>query len=682
VHTFVPGLPLTFLEYNLVAGDSLAGIGTLDEVSDMLDLDQTSLGMFAGGDSVMKQVRDDLSKLGDVADADAEHVQAARETREEINSRLAQVHARFDILAASRIDDELDAEVVADTDVEDVKAMNEYKQARETLEVTDPLHFPVAFPEVFDQERPGFDVIVGNPPWEKAKVEEHEFWARKFPGLRGLSSTQREARISELRVERPDLLAELTREQEVEQHRSELLTSGPFPGMGKGDPDMYKAFCWRFWHLVHEGGSVGAVLPRAAFIGPGTQKFRIKILNNGIVRDATFLSNKREWVFENVDPRYTIALFSFKRGGQEVDRVVSLRGPYADAESYERGVARQAPVFPAAEAKGWAGSATFPLLPADPAAVEVFEQMSKHPRLDQDEPGEWRIRPYRELDAANDKQKDDGTRLMHFTENPPDDYWPVYGGASFNLWTPDTGEYYAWADPAVMTEHLQDKRERSYQYAGSRSAFAEMDEEWVNDPETLDCYRPRIAFRDVTNRTNSRTLITNLIPGDRFMIHTAPYILWPRGNASDQAYLLGLLSSIPLDWYSRRFVETHVTYGILESLTVPRTADANPCRRRVIDLAGRLSAVDDHFSDWADAVGVEYGPLDEDTKQQMIYELDALVAHLYGLTREHVEVVFETFHRGWDYEERLAAVLEYYDSWAERLGPEHTHLTETAETDD
>jgi len=101
-----------------------------------------------------------------------------------------------------------------------------------------------------------------------------------------------------------------------------------------------------------------------------------------------------------------------------------------------------------------------------------------------------------------------------------------------------------------------------------------------------------------------------------------------------------------------------------------------------VELSGRLAAVDDRYAEWADAVGVEYGPLGEDTKQQMIYELDAVVAHLYGLTREHVEVIFETFHDGWDYEERLAAVLEHYDSWADRLGPEHTHQTETAETDD
>ena len=35
------------------------------------------------------------------------------------------------------------------------------------------LHFPIAFPEVFLRKRPGFDVIIGNPPWQEATVEEH-----------------------------------------------------------------------------------------------------------------------------------------------------------------------------------------------------------------------------------------------------------------------------------------------------------------------------------------------------------------------------------------------------------------------------------------------------------------------------------------------------------------------------
>ena len=86
--------------------------------------------------------------------------------------------------------------------------------------------------------------------------------------------------------------------------------------------------------------------------------------------------------------------------------------------------------------------------------------------------------------------------------------------------------------------------------------------------------------------------------------------------------------------------------------------------------------VDNRYAEWADAVGVDYGPLNEDTKQDKIYELDAVVAHLYGLSREHVEVIFETFHTGWDYEGRLDRVLDYYASWADKLDLDHANREE------
>jgi hypothetical protein len=51
----------------------------------------------------------------------------------------------------------------------------------------------------------------------------------------------------------------------------------------------------------------------------------------------------------------------------------------------------------------------------------------------------------------------------------------------------------------------------------------------------------------------------------------------------------------------------------------------------------------------------------------MIFELDAVVAHLYGLTEAHLVHIFETFHEGWDYRPRLEAVLRHYHEWARRL---------------
>lgn len=166
---------------------------------------------------------------------------------------------------------------------------------------------------------------------------------------------------------------------------------------------------------------------------------------------------------------------------------------------------------------------------------------------------------------------------------------------------------------------------------------------------------------------DQRTAISALVPPNVALTGKAPYFVWPRGGEEDEAYLLGVLCSIPLDWYARRFVETGLNYHILNSLPIPRPGPTDPLRQRAVELAGQPAAIDDRYADWADAVGVDYGPLDGDDKQAKIHELDAVVAHLYGLNRDHLEVVFETFHDNWNHEPRMEAVLEHYDEWATKL---------------
>ena len=146
---------------------------------------------------------------------------------------------------------------------------------RKSFGALSAFHFPIAFPEVFLRDRPGFDVILGNPPWDKALVEEHEFWARHSPGLRGMSQREREKRYKELRESRPDLAEQLDAEIQTARALRQALLRGPFPGMGSGHPDLYKAFCWRFWFLAaKERGRIGVVLPRSVLAAKGSEEFR------------------------------------------------------------------------------------------------------------------------------------------------------------------------------------------------------------------------------------------------------------------------------------------------------------------------------------------------------------------------------------------------------------------------
>ena len=85
-------------------------------------------------------------------------------------------------------------------------------------------------------------------------------------------------------------------------------------------------------------------------------------------------------------------------------------------------------------------------------------------------------------------------------------------------------------------------------------------------------------------------------------------------------------------------------------------------RRKLIENSGRMAAVDGRYVDWAKEVGVKVGSVKtESEKDSLIAENDALVGHMYGLTRAQFEQVFKTFLRGWDYAPRLEKVLSFYD---------------------
>src|SRR3989338_8233504 len=101
---------------------------------------------------------------------------------------------------------------------------------------------------------------------------------------------------------RPDLVEAFDKERETTDRLREVLLSGPFPGMGSGHPDLYNAFCWRFWSLAASaGGRIGVVLPRAVFAAKGSEEFRLKALLSARHVDVTMLTNTRGWVFDEAE---------------------------------------------------------------------------------------------------------------------------------------------------------------------------------------------------------------------------------------------------------------------------------------------------------------------------------------------------------------------------------------------
>jgi hypothetical protein len=657
IHTFVPGLPLSLLDHNLVHGNSLVGIATLGELRDFLESDSTPL-FPVDASHLLGDAREHLARLARIADANLADLKRAREALRKARAATQPAEGLCDLVTHARIEGaELAIKI---EDWGDTKhglfQAAKVSAARDALEGLKPFHFPIAFPEVFLRARPGFDVIVGNPPWDKTQVEEHGFWSRHVPGLMGVTQGEREKIYSQLRKSRPDLVRAFDAERAASDAMRRALMTGPFPGMGDSHPDLYKAFCWRFWNLVAEGGGrIGIVLPRSALAAKGSTEFRRELFEHGDQIDITTLLNTKGWVFDEAEPRYTVGLVAFEKR-ESKDPPVMLRGPYSSLDRYHGGLLKAPAVFYGREIAKWTETAALPLLPTEEGSA-AFAQLRKSPPVDLVVRGSWSVRP-----VQGDLNSTGGKKHMTF-EDEKRGRWPVYKGSSFNIWEPSTGDIYAWIEPLEAKRVLAEKRLRGAKQGSGYGAFPKP---WLKDPRTLPCLHARVAFRRICRATDSRTMIAALVPPEVVLVDTAPFLLWPTGNERDHAFLLGVLSSIPLDWYARRFVETHMDFHVFNPLPVPRPSATDKRADRAVLLASRLASPDDRFNTWAKAVGVACGPLEANEKADMIHELDAVVAHLYGLSERHLIHIFETFHEGWDYEERLRATLKHFASWKGR----------------
>ena len=218
-----------------------------------------------------------------------------------------------------------------------------------TIKRLKPVHFPASFPEVFTRDTPGFDCLIGNPPWEKVVVDREVWWGMHLPGVRSLPVARRRSRIDTLEASRPDLSEQFLHEQENAKALKQILRS-TFPRLGSGQTDLHKAFAWANWALCRQGGTIGIVLPRTAVADAGMAKWRREIiagggggegessylsgdahqpqgvgvrkrpqlLHSGSGRDHPLITvatclNTKQWVFDGVHGRYTVTLVAVRK---------------------------------------------------------------------------------------------------------------------------------------------------------------------------------------------------------------------------------------------------------------------------------------------------------------------------------------------------------------------------------
>lgn len=631
LHAFVPGLPLSFLGHSLREGNSLVGVAG-PEINAFVEGGAMLFGSVLT--AALGAALEDARAIGTIPDLELSDVEESKTRQRRLEEETHGLRQLLDLYVAScKPGMPAREDIVLHPDAARLISGAVPKEwGSATITASDfcreqrALHWQLAFPEVFVRERPGFDAILANPPWEEVTVEQLGFYTRYLPGIKSeASQTEQERRIYAYTERHPEVKERYVAECEtadelrmVLRHHYHLTQSG--------DPDLYKAFAERFLNLCRPGGALGVVLPRSAFAADGTAPFRAALFGSSQRVTLDFLLNKGRWVFD-MEPRYTVCLLVGEIGAGSPETVVSTAGPIDNRLAFT-GVDEERVEWTVAELAALSDGLEVPLIPSH-AAAALFHRMCTSAPPFRSADGGFRMLPWRELDMTNDRK----SGLLKETGEG----WPVYSGDSFDIYNPDRGAHKFVLNEKEGISHLQAKRQNSGLW--KRNFLPTV----LKDPKTLPQYGARILFRDVTRSTDSRTVRACVVPPRVFATNKAPSLLFPKGDQADEAYVVGVMCSVPFDWTARRRVETNLNFFILAALPFPRPDRDDPKRRRIVELSGRLACPDDRFGPFAQAIGVEYGPVDADTRRGLVAEIDALVAHLYELTRDDLEVIFQDF---------------------------------------
>ena len=193
------------------------------------------------------------------------------------------------------------------------------------------LHWHLAFPQVFrvtgrdklvDDSQTGwsggFDLVLGNPPWEMPEVDDREFFALRVPQIASEPSAQRRRAMIQALATGDQVLYQAWQAylRRYEGERAFFASSGRYPAAGSGRLNYYKMFLESAWHAVSTTGRLGMVVPSGLTTNAYERPLWHSLVKPGHVVSVIDFENKND-LFPGVDGRMKFSLLSLSRTVQD-----------------------------------------------------------------------------------------------------------------------------------------------------------------------------------------------------------------------------------------------------------------------------------------------------------------------------------------------------------------------------
>jgi hypothetical protein len=552
-------------------------------------------------------------------------------------------------------------------------------------------HWPLEFPDVFGNGTGGgFSATVGNPPWDVVEPQSLEFYSEFDVTFRSLDRMAATKRIKELHAQIPNLDEKWAGYTALYSEASAWFKEpAAYQALTKGKIDLYKAFVERFIGLLNENGKIGILCPSSLYTDESAFPLRELLFEHLSIDCLYCLSNER-YIFSNIHHAFRIVVLTAQNGGVtdslraafaiDVRQAVSLQeleGIFAQWEAR--------PLLIPVEAVRRFSDGKLSLMEFNSQlAVDVVTKLYREaPLLGDSVAGTWSCRMSQEFNTTSDRELFNTERAGYV----------LYEGKLIAAFDHQFSLPNYW-----IRENLARHDELSSYWR----VLAKKNQK----PGKLDQEHYRVGFRRIAASTNERAFLSTILPQKSACPDTCLVVrrLVPNElgqpcesiNASQSVYLTCILNAFACDFIIRMKINMHLDMHFVYSLPIPRLGSGDPRDRAyfwpVVARALRLVCTTEEYADlWAevfpqlpsdtlDALATApaaYGPAHEQALRESIAEsytgldatwtsasglhdrkpdrrddgdraqtraeLDALIAHLYGLTREEFSYILDTF---------------------------------------
>ena len=699
LHSFTGALPLPYLEHRIVTGDSLLGVRG-QQARKYIE----QWGPNPMGDSFQRSVEQaatEAAAADDLLDLTLLEISESRQHHDEAQNRVERQRGPLNLVAGLRMQSagmkvrerqqfhEPLAEVLGGDPGRAMRALVSGENADGLTPVPESyrerygsatalaarehiLHWELAFPQAMTAG--GFDAVIGNPPWDRIKLQEVEWWAARDAELaRARTAAERKRTIGERRAAADPLVSDFDRAAEQAQQLSALIrTGGDYPLLGRGDINLYSLFVERSLSLLRPTGVCGLLTPSGIYADKTAAEFFRSVSTTGRLAGIYDFENRRsanpeaktaKW-FADVHPQFKFCATIIGGAGR---RFAEARcGFFLDGQSDLEDEERVFPLAPSDFQRINPNTGTAPILRSRRDAELVSRIYREHPVLvDRSSGEERRLYPVRYhtmfhmagdshlFRTAEELESEGAYRVVGNRYKRGDDEWaPLYQGRMIHQfdhranqvgYNPESTHNPYVSVPVTESEHANASFHPATQY-------------WVPTAEISSALPESVgwtvSFRDITNATNERTMISTIAPWAGFG-HTIPMLLGGKSfDALQASSLVGSLNSLVCDYITKiKLQGTHATWYTVEQLPMihpdafeRRFGDVS-ARELVCDHVLRLTYTSWDMQPFARDLGYDGDPYiwNAAERRQLRARLDALFFHLYGLSLDETSYVLDQF---------------------------------------